>query len=416
MRMLSLPSPRSRPRSSRFLRRRWVSVPQLEGRMMKGLLKPTWSDIDPGEIRCILNERIGGPGQFRDMAANPGKFYLPLADSTCRVELTFSEDKRLIAIEPGPAFDSAQWNEIAQEVESVGPVKVGRDCSFSSYRVAGSWRGARTGVQILPPPADAPVAPVEMAEHPFILEFPVKVSDRWPITNYRRIRSHRRVTLLLNILLSGRTCFQPRRHRHLWAIEPGDSCFTAKWVQESFFANFGEAISDALSPPTPERIKEVDPEAYYSRIGQDSRSLEVPADLDESISRYLQLPTRHRETFDRGCFWMDMASRQWTISFSAAFASLVIAIEALGDRNKKATARFHEYLEQYAPGASLRDQRKKMYALRSDILHGSGRMEMDEGINFGWWPTEYHEEWLMRDLWGLTKLSMRNWLRNPPPR
>lgn len=383
---------------------------------MKGLLKPTWSDIDFGEIRCILSERIGGPGQFRDMAANPSRFYLPLADSTCRVELSFSEDKRLVAIEPGPAFDSAQWNEIVREVESVGPVKVGRDCSFSSYRVAGAWRGARTGVQILPPPADAPVAPVEMAEHPFILEFPVKVSNRWPITNYRRMRSHSRLTLLLNILLAGRTCLQPRRHRHLWAIENGDINFTVKWVQEFFFAAFGEAVSDAPSPLTPERIKEVDPEAYYAKIGHDGRRLEVPADLDESISCYLQLPTQHRETFDRACFWMDMASRQWTISFSAAFASLVIAIEALGDRKKKPTTRFHEYLDQYAPGASLRDQRKKMYALRSDILHGSGLMEMDQGIHFGWWPTEHDEELLMRDLWGLTKLSMRNWLRNPPPR
>jgi hypothetical protein len=382
---------------------------------MVNLLKSSWSSVDPGEIRCILYECIGRPGQYCDIAKNPGKFYLPMADSTCRVELTFAEDKQLVAIEPGPAFDSVQWGEIVREIESPGPIKVGRDCSFSSFRVAGSWQGTRSGVQILPPPADAPIAPVEMAEHPFILEFPVKMSGRWPITNHRRMRNHRRLTLLLNILLAGGTCVQPRRPRHLWAIESSDSSFTAKWVQEFFFAKVGEAVSDSLSPLTTERIKEVDPATYYTSVGHDGRSLQVPAGLDELICCYMQLLPNTRATFDRGSFWMDMASRQWAISFSATFASLVIAIEALGDRKKKPTARFHDYLEQYAPGSSLRDQRKKMYALRSDILHGSGLMEIDQDTHFGWSPPEHHDEDLMKELWGLTKQSMRNWLRNPPP-
>jgi hypothetical protein len=60
-----------------------------------------------------------------------------------------------------------------------------------------------------------------MAEHPFILEFPVKVSSQWPIANHRRLRNHRFLTLLLNILLAGRTCVQPRRYRHLWATVRG---------------------------------------------------------------------------------------------------------------------------------------------------------------------------------------------------
>ena len=119
---------------------------------MTNLLKTTWSEVDPSEIRFILFERIGRPGQYRDRANNPGKFYLPLADSSCRLELTFSEQKQLVAIEPGPAFDAVQWDEIVREIESTGPIKVGRDCSFSSFRVTGSWQGARSGVQILPPP------------------------------------------------------------------------------------------------------------------------------------------------------------------------------------------------------------------------------------------------------------------------
>jgi hypothetical protein len=383
--------------------------------MANNLLKTSWSSIDPGELRFILYERIGKPGQYLDRARTPGAFYLPLADSTCRIKLTNSDKKQLVAIEPGPAFDAAQWDRVVEEIESKGPIKVGRDCSFSGFRVIGSWRGPRSGVQILPPPADAPIAPCEMAEHPFILEYPLKVSELWPITNHRRMRDHRRLTLLLNILLAGRTCVQPRRLRHLWATVPGDGPSDIKWVQEFFFAKFGEAVTDKLSPLTTERIKEVASDAYYTSVGYDGRNLEVPADLDDLICCYTQLSPGNRATFDRGSFWMDMASRQWTISLSASFASLVIAIEALGERNKKPTVRFHDFLEQYANGTSLEDSRKKMYALRSDILHGSGLMEMDQDADFGWSPPEQNDKDIMEELWGLMRLALRNWLKTPPP-
>jgi hypothetical protein len=167
---------------------------------MPNLLKSSWNTFDPAEIMFVLHERIGRPGQYCDREKNPGEFYLPMAGETCRVKLTFSDKDELVDIAPGPAFDLMQWEHVVREIESTGPTKIGRDCSFSNFRVAGTWRGAQSGVQILPPPADAPVAPYEMAEHPFILEFPVKASDQWPITNYRRLRDHRRLTLLLNIL------------------------------------------------------------------------------------------------------------------------------------------------------------------------------------------------------------------------
>jgi hypothetical protein len=185
--------------------------------MAENLLRETWANLDSQELRLLLNKRIhGGSGQFDGRDTNPNKFYLPLARASCRVALTF-RDKKIIAVEPGPAFDAAEWQKIADEIESailVGPPKVGREYSFSGFRVPGSWRGLRSGVQILPPAPEAPRAPVEMAEHPFILEFPIigaPNDDLWPITNHRRIREHRRLTLLLNVLLTARVSFEPRR-------------------------------------------------------------------------------------------------------------------------------------------------------------------------------------------------------------
>ncbi|MCH8806276.1 MAG: hypothetical protein IH986_09335 [Planctomycetes bacterium] len=385
--------------------------------MTTGLLRSGWTDIDPAELRFILFERIGRPGQYDDRDSNPNTFYLPLAGSSCRIKLTFSDSKQIVAIERGPAFDATQWKQVVEEIERTGPSKVGRDCSFSSFRVAGSWRGKCSRVQILPPPADARRAPCEMAEHPFILEYPVIVSDLWPITNFRRMREHRQLTLLLNVLLAGGTTIQPRRSRHLWAIvhEEGVAGQEVKWVQEFYFANYGESVRDELSPPAAEALEEIDPETYYATVGHDGRGLRVPADLDDSICCYMRLSKANRGKFGIAGFWMDMASRQWTVSFSAAFASLVIAIEALGERASKPSARFRDFIERYAPRASLEKRRNEMYAMRNDILHGSGLFEMDQDVDFGWAPPEQKEKDLMNELWGITRIAIRNWLKDQQP-
>ena len=383
--------------------------------MTTNLLQTSWADFDSTELRFILLERVGGPGQFYYRDSNPNTFYLPLAGSSCRIKLTFSDSKEIVAIEPGPAFDSDQWMQVVEEIERSGPYKIGRDWSFSEFRVDGSWRGKRSGVQILPPPADAPQAPNEMADHPFIVEYPVIVSDKWPITNFRRMRKHRQLTFLLNVLLARGTKIQLRRHRHLWAVahEEGTISHEVKWVQEFYFANFGEVMQDELSPPAAETLEEVDADAYYAIVDHDRRSLRVPSDLDDSICCYMRLSKANRDKFGRAGFWMDMASRQWTVSFSAVFASLVIAIESLGERSLRPTRRFSTFIERYAPGASNENRRRMMYNLRSDILHGSGLMEMDQDAHFGWDPPGYKEEEMMRELWALARIAVRNWLKNP---
>ena len=406
--------------------------------METNLLDETWTDLDSSELRLLLDKRIGGPGQYDRRANNPNKLYLPLARSSCRIELSF-RGKNIVAIEPGAAFDAAEWEGIREEIEKsilAGPMSVGREYSFSSFRVQGSWQGECSGVQILPPPDDAPRADVEMAEHPFILEFPVQVSDFGPVTNHRRMREHRKLTLLLNVLLAGHTSLQPRRSEDFWASVPREgNAYEIKWVQQFFFAKLGNAVIDELSPPVGEQLEEVEPEEYYTKVGHDGKGLRVPADLDESICLYLQLSSQlsstNRTKFDRAAFWMDMASRQWTISVSSSFASLVSAVESLTDRGTVhrvyceeceghcqhevpgATERFRAFFEEYAPGASFRSRRSEMYKLRSGILHGSELMQLDQDLAFGWDPPWWNERELHGELWGLTRVALRNWLKNP---
>jgi hypothetical protein len=421
---------------------------------MANLLRETWANLDSQELRLLLNKRIvGGSGQFDGREANPNKFYLPLARESCRLALTL-KDKRIIAVEPGPAFDKAEWQRIAEEIENavlVGSPKVGREYSFSSFRVTGSWRGSRSGVQILPPPPEAPQASGWSAENPFILEFPIvgAPDDLWLITNHRRIREHRRLTLLLNVLLTARVSFGPRQHESFWAeIPPATPRWWDRyrprwlqraavaipknqWLRQHFWAPLDAIVTDSLSPPAAKRLEEVESEAYYTNVGNDGNPLRIPADLDESLCGYRELSEASRSKFDRAAFWMDVASRQWTISVSSSFAALVSAIESLTDRGTAhrvfceqckadrthevpgATESFRSFFETYAPGAAERKRRSQMYDLRSDILHGTGLMQLDQDLAFGFDPWDFNESDLHRELWSITRLAVRNWLKNP---
>ena len=402
--------------------------------MTDNLLRDEWKDLDLGELMLLLYERIGRPGQYDDISSNPNKFYLPLARSSCRVSLTFRE-KSIVSIEPGEAFNAAEWMKLSKEIEEsilAGPLKVGRDYSFSSFRVLGSWRGNHSGVQILPPPDHVPRANVEMADHPFILEFPIKATDCWPVTNHRRMREHRKLTLLLNVLLAGHTSLQSNRSAHFWASVPcDDGNHESKWLQKFFFAKLDKIVNDELSPPADEQLEEVEPEEYYAKVGHDGKGLRVPADLDQSIRCYMALSGENRAKFDRAIFWMEMASRQWDTSVSVSFAALVSAIESLTERGDRhqfncpschkptehevpgATEKFRAILERYTPGDTLKSQRNKMYTLRSRILHGRELMQLDQDFYSGWDPPGWNERELNNELWSLTRIALRNWLKNP---
>ena len=62
-----------------------------------------------------------------------------------------------------------------------------------------------------------------------------------------------------------------------------------KWVQEWYFAPLDRLELDEPSPPAADRLEEIEPKEYYTNVGNDGRGLRVPADLDESICRYLSL-------------------------------------------------------------------------------------------------------------------------------
>jgi len=113
--------------------------------MAKTLLRKSWSDLDQADLRLLLQERIGRPGQYD---GDENVIHLPLAREQCRVSLTYKGAK-IIAIEPGAAFDGSEWDQICAEIEGpilIGLGRVGREISFCTHQVSGSWRGERSGV------------------------------------------------------------------------------------------------------------------------------------------------------------------------------------------------------------------------------------------------------------------------------
>ncbi len=185
--------------------------------MVANLLRTSWADVDSYELRLLLNVQIPGPGQSYEDATT--KLHIPTAGALCRLILTY-EDNKITCIERGTAFDADEWDRISREVESAllaGRKQFGRALSFNTFKVTGGWRGKRSEVQILAPSQSTPKAPVEAADHPFILEFPLQTSTLDFITEHRRLREHRHVTSLLNILLRGRTqVYPPLRPESFW--------------------------------------------------------------------------------------------------------------------------------------------------------------------------------------------------------
>ena len=223
---------------------------------VENLILSTWSGLDSDELQVFLQERFR-TGQV----PGDGSFAMPLAGDQCKVNVRF-RGREISQIAPGPALDAGEWEKLREEIERTlltSTPKIGREITFSGYRVTGSWTGRSVSVQILPPPDTAPKAPYGMAAHPFMLEFPVNESPSWRITNHRRMREHRNIALLLNVLLNGHTfSMRLQRPRHFWALLPDSATNETVWAQEFFNPGpFGQIILEGLSSPTNETLEEI---------------------------------------------------------------------------------------------------------------------------------------------------------------
>ena len=98
-------------------------------------------------------------------------------------------------------------------------------------------------------------------------------------------------------------------------------------ASEIFFAKLDKIVDDELSPPSDERLEEVEPEEYYAKVGHDGKGLRVPADLDQSICSYMALSgenVRSSIGLSSGWIWLPpMGYLRVCILYSAGLSNRV---------------------------------------------------------------------------------------------
>jgi hypothetical protein len=348
--------------------------------------------VDDRELLYLLERDYGHPQiSDRNVLIYPGAERYAIAIS--------EKDGRIKSIQSGPGFDRAIWEQFKGSVRRVlidqaaGP-SIAAYVLFSSRPIIGSFRSSSGLIQIRQAPPEAPRPGVVDADHPFILEFPIRRSTDGFLTNMRRLRGALEWTWTLNaVLRHSITCLTPRV-RFFWGLctdESGGSTTRAvRWSQEYYELDRFQAYLDGFSEPGETKIPTHPHREYYqARYLEPLDTVTVPDSLSKMLEGVAVMPSEGRKRFLRSAQWRHVANKFWDVHVSSWFTSLVSSIESLMDPPTercptcnavlKVTQRFKDFVERYAPNSDP-GARGVLYGIRSNIAHGSGLMSLDEAV------------------------------------
>jgi hypothetical protein len=142
------------------------------------------------------------------------------------------------------------------------------------------------------------------------------------------------------------------------------------------FDGFTETAPD-FAPTSDLPSVPVEPDdAHYGRRGLSlERVLSVPTSLPSLLDTYFALDEEHQARVRRACYWLVHSHEVRRLSGSAAFTSVVQAIEALLPDTRRGlgpTRAFQDFVQRYVPDIDHK-ARRMLYDIRSDIVHG-GRL------------------------------------------
>ncbi|MBV8526824.1 MAG: hypothetical protein JOZ75_00765 [Candidatus Dormibacteraeota bacterium] len=301
----------------------------------------------------------------------------------------------------GPALDECSLSQVLDAVESErSPSRTDlvRNVLFAAVPTRSRWSFADSAA-ILPVPPGSPEPQEVVADYPFILEVRYQTSARLHLRSLRRRRALRRWELLLCVLVG-------------WGIHSLGPMTTKRWVlvatqedlsdMRSEFLQVGYHVPDYHPPYGALRgvgaapMFSVPDEEFYSRRGISAdQVMSVPDSLPMALQRYSFLSVGEQRDFLRACYWFQLSERQWELSQSASYQSLVQSIEALLPRRIHAdtctacgrpvqgpTRAFKDFVETYAAWTTSAE-RNGFYDLRSSVAHGAVLFESDGEIDFG---------------------------------
>jgi hypothetical protein len=171
-------------------------------------------------------------------------------------------------------------------------------------------------------------------------------------------------------------------------------------------------------------METVDDAAYFAieGISVDQR-LQRPSSLAQLLDTYYQTPPDEQDRFLTFAFWLRFSDTAWAYAMSPSYAALVSAIEALMPPAESGgtcpecgrqlgpgpTQRFIDFIEHWAAGIDVR-HRRRLYALRSAILHGGKLLHMDRERWRGMNPQDNTERDDLQVLRKTATLLGLNWL------
>jgi len=349
-----------------------ASPKSLMGRLGAGLLPES-------EFSLIVASHFGETVQREAKVIRYGR------DGVKAIDARYKDDA-LISITKGPALTEDDIRRIGARVRSEAAESrecVCRSFVFSGQRVNGFWR-YRDRFQLLPAGDGAPEVPYALGWHPLILEFKVRWSPDVSLFASRRADEQTRIVLLLNAFMPHGMTHIGFRSVHRWVVETSlftDGQHSARtiWASDGYlvpgFADRAEDFSNT------DRLPEIPLFTAGSDFPGDGRDpLTLPHYLAAFIDCYNVLKDSDRRAFDRATYWYGHSGAMYQISYSAAFAALVQAIEALVPRGDKSrsTSRFIEFLTSFGFNKKTCET---FYEIRSEILHGSRVLFSDlEGL------------------------------------
>jgi hypothetical protein len=348
---------------------------------------------------------------------------------------------QIIKITSGDSLSSAELQNLLEQVDADLKddriAEYGVDILFAHHPVQGGFRFGSLPMQILPAPPEAPRPPQLLAEHPFVLEYPMRA---WRTTGLR-LRRRRKNAIewawVLNALLRGSIKYSSSRPKHLWAIKSGDINSPCFWAQEFYIVPGYRGIATALSEPGPP-LPVVPAAAYFSNTLSPSHAgvpldtFSVPDNLDNLIGAFLRLNGERRRRFLRSAAAVYIAGDLWDVSMSSYFLACVQAIETLVDRGPfqpcptcgkdtgpGPTRLFQNFVEKYCLATDV-DKKvlSELYRVRSALAHGRYLFQLDEApwaFNLAASVASFHEQDISRSAITAAKEGLRNWLLSESP-
>jgi hypothetical protein len=375
------------------------------------------SETDQAEFEQIVSAYFGHGAQLSSEEISYGRVHKGSA-----LRLMYDENGLLQNVLPGPDLVSEDIPQLQQKIEAElltrTSYKIRKRILFVSVPVEG-WFRYRDKFQILPMPANAPKPTYLMGAHPFILEFRYPNSPDFMISNLRQGKIGRELELACSALLSFRIQSIGPETRHHWVFQPSEDGkeLNSVYLQEGYACPglVGET-NDFTATDGLVALKQVEPGEYLSLRGiSPGQALDVPSDFELSLDKFFALSGENRDRFLRASYWFQLAGDVFSRSKSAAFVALVSAIEALIPRPEKRneigpTKLFTNFVEAQLPGTSIPEaERKRFYALRSDLSHG-GTLLSGDHASWGFTQKGIAEGNDMRMVWWIVQVVLRNWL------